>query len=44
MAGLGLTTPPPVTLVPFISQTEIWPLLVFCHRMSEWPSPFRTPC
>jgi hypothetical protein len=24
--GLGLTAPPPITFVPFISQTEAWPL------------------
>ena len=28
------TTPPPITLVPFISQITTAPL-VFCHRMSE---------
>ena len=29
--------------VPFISQIETWPLLAFCHRMSEWPSPLKSP-
>jgi len=26
--GLGLTVPPPVTLVPFISQIAVWPLVL----------------
>jgi hypothetical protein len=25
--GLGLTVPPPITLVPFISQTAVWPFV-----------------
>ena len=29
-------------MVPFISQIAAWPL-VFCHRMSEWPSPLKSP-
>ena len=31
-----------VTFVPFISQIATWPL-VFCHRMSEWPSSLKSP-
>ena len=27
--GLGLTGPPPTKVLPFISQIETWPLLVF---------------
>ncbi len=27
--GLGLTGPPPISLSPFISQIETWPVLVF---------------
>ena len=34
----GSTVPPPMTLVPFISQTAAWPF-AFCHRMSEKLSP-----
>src|ERR1700722_6022687 len=41
--GLGLTGPPPIKLLPFISQIEAWPVLVFCHRMSAWPSPLKSP-
>jgi ABC-type Mn2+/Zn2+ transport system permease subunit len=37
--GPGLPMlPPPMTLVPFISQMAACPL-VFCHRMSECPLP-----
>ena len=39
----GSTVPPPIKLFPFISQIATWPLLVFCHRMSEWPSPLKSP-
>ena len=31
-----------MTLVPFISQIAAWPL-AFCHRMSEKPSPLKSP-
>src|ERR1700688_4353531 len=41
--GLGVTGPPPMRLFPFISQTETWPLFVFCHRMSEKPSLLKSP-
>ena len=27
--GLGLIGPPPISLLPFISQIETWPVLVF---------------
>src|ERR1700722_11997449 len=30
--GLGLTGPPPISLFPFISQIETWPLLVFLKQ------------
>src|ERR1700722_10028772 len=30
-------------LFPFISQIEAWPVLVFCHRMSERPSLLKSP-
>jgi hypothetical protein len=30
-------------MVPTVSQTETWPVLVFCHRMSESPSPLKSP-
>ena len=36
--GLLPTSPSKVGVVPFISQIEAWPL-VFCHRMSDLPSP-----
>ena len=29
-------------LLPSISQIAAWPL-VLCHRMSEWPSPLKSP-
>ena len=41
--GLGLTVPPPVSVVPFISQIEAWPVFAFCHRRSEWPSLLKSP-
>jgi hypothetical protein len=41
--GLALTGPPPISLFPFISQIETWPVLVFCHEMSEWPSLLKSP-
>src|ERR1700733_12709014 len=41
--GLALTAPPPVKVFPCISQTEIWPVLVFCHRISERPSLLKSP-
>ena len=41
--GLGLTGPPPIKLFPFISQIETWPVLAFCHRMSDWPSSLKSP-
>ena len=40
---LGLTAPLPIKVFPFISQIETWPLLVFWKRMSEWPSPLKSP-
>ena len=36
--GLGLTGPPPTRVLPFMSQIEAWPVLVFCHRMSSLPA------
>ena len=39
----GVTAPPPIKLFPFISQIEAWPVLAFCHRMSEWPSLLKSP-
>ena len=39
---IGAHRPPPITLVPFISQIAAWPF-AFCHRMSEWPSPLKSP-
>ena len=42
--GPGLATgPPPILVVPSISQIETWPLTVFCHRMSEFPSWLKSP-
>src|ERR1700733_5683495 len=44
--GPGLTEPagpPPIFVVPSISQIEAWPLTVFCHRMSEFPSWLKSP-
>ena len=41
--GLGLTGPPPMSLFPFISQIETWPVLVFWKRMSEKPSSLKSP-
>src|SRR5438105_15805087 len=41
--GPGLPMPPPpMTLVPFISQITASPLS-FCHRMSALPSPLKSP-
>ena len=40
--GIGVTAPPPIKVVPFISQIAACPS-VFCHRMSEWPSPLKSP-
>ncbi len=40
--GLGVTVPPPIGVVPFISQIDACPL-AFCHRMSEWPSSLKSP-
>ena len=38
--GSGVPTlPPPVTAVPVMTQTQTWPLLAFCMRMSALPSP-----
>src|ERR1700722_20993231 len=34
---------PEPKVVPFISQTEAWPVFVFCHRMSELPSSLKSP-
>jgi hypothetical protein len=31
---------PDRTAVPNINQTAAWPVLAFCHRMSDLPSPF----
>src|SRR6202020_2889240 len=43
--GPGLATePPPMIVLPFMSQTETWPLLVFCIRISEPPPPVPTAC
>jgi hypothetical protein len=39
---LGLTAPLSIKVFPFISQIEAWPLVVFCHRMSERPSPLKS--
>ena len=36
--GLPPTSPSKVGVVPFISQIEACPL-VFCHKMSDLPSP-----
>src|ERR1700729_4215262 len=41
--GLRLTAPPPIRVVPSISQTETWPVLVFCQRMSASPSLLKSP-
>src|ERR1700722_15714564 len=41
--GLGLTGPPPMSLFPFISQIETWPVLVFWKRMSEKPASLKSP-
>src|ERR1700722_8182731 len=41
--GLGLTGPPPMSLLPFISQIETWPLVVFWKSTSERPSPLKSP-
>ncbi len=41
--GLGLTGPPPIKVLPLISQIELWPVPVFCHRMSELPSLLKSP-
>jgi hypothetical protein len=41
--GLGFTGPPPIKVFPFMSQIEAWPVLAFCHRMSELPSPLKSP-
>ena len=30
--GLGLTAPPPIKVVPSISQIAAWPWLVFCQE------------
>ena len=35
--------PPPITLVPFISQIAAWPSPAFCKRMSACPSPLKSP-
>ena len=32
--GLATDRPPPITVVPFISQIAAWPLRI-CHRMSD---------
>ena len=41
--GPGLATPPPpIKLVPFISQIATQPSS-FCHRMSVWPSLLKSP-
>jgi hypothetical protein len=40
---LGLTSPPAVKVLAFISQIEAWPVFVFCHRMSEEPSLLKSP-
>ena len=41
--GMELTAPPPITLVPFISQIAAWPSPAFCKRMSACPSPLKSP-
>ena len=38
-----MTGPPPMKLLPLMSQIEAWPVLVSCHRMSAWPSPLKSP-
>src|ERR1700738_504488 len=41
--GPGLPRlPPPITLVPFSSQITTSPVS-FCHKMSEKPSPLKSP-
>src|SRR6202035_1255225 len=41
--GPGLPRlPPPITVVPFISQIATSPLL-FCHNTSDFPSPLKSP-
>ena len=32
--GLLATAPPPIRVFASISQTEAWPVLAFCHKMS----------
>jgi hypothetical protein len=39
--GLLPTSTSVVGVAPFISQIEAWPF-VFCHRMSEPPSPLKS--
>jgi hypothetical protein len=36
--ALALTAPPPMMLGPFMSQIEVWPLVLW-KRMSDDPSP-----
>ena len=41
--GVGADrAPPPIGFIPFISQTATCPF-AFCHRMSAWPSPLKSP-
>src|SRR6266851_2158893 len=35
--------PPPIWVVPFISQIQAPPVLEFPHRMSDLPSPLKSP-
>src|SRR3984957_5643057 len=41
--GLGLTGPPPISLLSFISQIEVWPVLLFWKRLWEKPSWLKSP-
>ena len=38
--GIDANGPPPIRVLPSISQIDTWPS-VFCHRMSEFPSPLK---